>query len=83
MCTDEDNRICRVVSYCEGLFAGTEQAVSVNDCLERCQARENCNWYVYEFNSQACIFNRDCEVWDFSQKTSISGQSNCSSQFGE
>ncbi len=74
-----DEPVCFVVGDCNGQYIDTYYSPSAEDCLERCNSTDKCEWFTFDTISvvPSCFLLSDCQYIDPSCNTCISGERRC------
>ncbi len=69
---------CWIQGQCNGEQVGASNDVTENDCLDQCQATEDCVWLTHDSDSGRCELLADCPTLDTLCDTCLSSHVLCS-----
>ncbi len=69
---------CWADGLCNGVLVGDALGVNGNECLARCKADEDCQWFTHDSEGDgACLMLSDCPELDTSCESCKSGHELC------
>ncbi len=71
---------CWIPGNCQGILIDEVTANDGNACLDLCKANEDCLWFTFNLEDNACVFLEDCQDVDLGCINCLSGERQCSSQ---
>ena len=69
---------CSVPGRCNGLLIEVSDAGSSDECLESCQANQNCQWMTFDNSDGNCVLLENCPILTDDCNTCLSSQRHCS-----
>jgi hypothetical protein len=72
-----DEPICFIVGDCLGLVVDVNYSPSAEDCLERCNSTDLCQWFTFDSQFPVCTLFQNSVLIDPSCETCVSGERRC------
>ena len=75
-CTRCPARECHGAFKCKGDFVDSYAIATLEECIEKCNEAEDCQWFTLEKANDHCILYEECDD-QFDCETCASGEKKC------
>ena len=69
-------RECHGAFKCQGNFVDSYAIATLEECIEKCNENEDCQWFTLEKANDHCIIYEECND-QFDCETCATGEKNC------